>query len=162
MDRPDQPVIIEGIHGLNERLTQVVPKDRKFKVYVSALTQLNLDDHNRIPTTDNRLIRRIVRDSQFRSHGAAATLRLWPGVRRGEEMNIFPFQEEADAMFNSNLIYELAVLKPYIEPLLAEVTPDLIFGSRTPAEFSVIFFPFPAGGAKTLFSGIYRGKLFLP
>ncbi|NLZ43336.1 MAG: nucleoside kinase [Clostridia bacterium] len=121
---PDQPVIIEGIHGLNERLTAVVPKDRKFKIYVSALTQLNLDDHNRIPTTDNRLIRRIVRDSRFRSHGAAATLRLWPLVRRGEELNIFPFQEEADAMFNSNLIYELAVLKPYIEPLLAEVTPD--------------------------------------
>lgn len=119
----DQPVIIEGIHGLNERLTEMVPKDRKFKVYVSALTQLNLDDHNRIPTTDNRLIRRIVRDSKFRSHGAAATLRLWPGVRRGEEQNIFPYQEEADAMFNSNLIYELAVLKPYIEPLLAEVEP---------------------------------------
>jgi len=121
---PDQPVIIEGIHGLNERLTEMVPKDRKFKIYVSALTQLNLDDHNRIPTTDNRLIRRIVRDSQFRSYGAAATLRLWHDVRRGEEQNIFPFQEEADAMFNSNLIYELAVLKPYIEPLLKEVTPD--------------------------------------
>ena len=80
---PDQPVIIEGIHGLNERLTEMVPKDRKFKIYVSALTQLNLDDHNRIPTTDNRLIRRIVRDSQFRSYGAAATLRLWHDVRRG-------------------------------------------------------------------------------
>ncbi|HBG15642.1 MAG TPA: AAA family ATPase, partial [Firmicutes bacterium] len=114
--RPDQPIIIEGIHGLNEKLTQSVPKDRKFKVYISALTQLNMDNHNRIPTTDNRLIRRIVRDSQFRSHDALTTLRLWPAVRRGEEKNIFPFQEEADIMFNSALIYELAILKRYVEP----------------------------------------------
>ena len=120
----EQPVIIEGIHSLNERLTEMVPKDRKFKIYVSALTQLNLDDHNRIPTTDNRLIRRIVRDSKFRSHDAAVTLRLWPGVRRGEERNIFPYQEEADAMFNSALIYELAVLKKYITPLLTKIKPD--------------------------------------
>ena len=122
--RPDQPIIIEGIHGLNEKLTQSVPKDRKFKVYISALTQLNMDNHNRIPTTDNRLIRRIVRDSQFRSHDALTTLRLWPAVRRGEEKNIFPFQEEADIMFNSALIYELAILKRYVEPLLTAIPPD--------------------------------------
>ena len=122
--KPDQPIIIEGIHGLNEKLTQSVPKDRKFKVYISALTQLNMDDHNRIPTTDNRLLRRIVRDNQFRSHDALTTLRLWPAVRRGEDKNIFPFQEEADVMFNSALIYELAILKRYVEPLLKAIPRD--------------------------------------
>jgi len=120
----EQPILIEGIHGLNERLTEAVPKDRKFKIYLSALTQLNLDDHNRIPTTDNRLIRRIVRDSKFRNHDALTTIKLWPAVRRGEERNIFPFQEEADVMFNSALEYELAVLKPYIVPLLAKIGPE--------------------------------------
>ncbi|HHT48245.1 MAG TPA: nucleoside kinase [Firmicutes bacterium] len=123
--KPDQPILIEGIHGLNERLTQTVPKDRKFKVYISALTQLNMDNHNRIPTTDNRLIRRIVRDSQFRSHDALTTLRLWTAVRAGEEKNIFPFQEEADLMFNSALTYELAILKKYVEPLLKAIPPDV-------------------------------------
>ncbi|NLY90927.1 MAG: nucleoside kinase [Firmicutes bacterium] len=123
--KPDQPILIEGIHGLNERLTQAVPKDRKFKVYISALTQLNMDNHNRIPTTDNRLIRRIVRDSQFRSHDALTTLRLWTAVRAGEEKNIFPFQEEADIMFNSALTYELAILKKYVEPLLLAIPPDV-------------------------------------
>jgi len=121
--KPDQPILIEGIHGLNERLTQTVPKDRKFKVYISALTSLNIDQHNRIPTTDGRIIRRIVRDSQFRGHDAGTTIKLWPLVRRGEEKNIFPFQEEADVMFNSALIYELAVLKKYAEPLLESVDP---------------------------------------
>lgn len=120
----EQPILIEGIHGLNERLTEAVPKDRKFKIYLSALTQLNLDDHNRIPTTDNRLIRRIVRDSKFRNHDALTTIKLWPAVRRGEERNIFPFQEEADVMFNSALEYELAVLKPYIVPLLTKIGPE--------------------------------------
>ncbi|KYZ76922.1 AAA family ATPase [Anaerosporomusa subterranea] len=120
----DQPLIIEGIHGLNEHLTKDVPREHKVKVYVSALTQLSIDNHNRIPTTDARLIRRIVRDSQFRGHDALTTLRLWPSVRRGEERNIFPFQEEADAMFNSALIYELAVLKKCAEPLLAAVPTD--------------------------------------
>ncbi|HHV62761.1 MAG TPA: nucleoside kinase [Firmicutes bacterium] len=119
--RPDQPIIIEGIHGLNDRLTLSIPKSRKFKIYVSALTQLNIDDHNRIPTTDVRLLRRIVRDSQFRSHNALETIRLWPSVRKGEEKNIFPFQEEADVMFNSALAYELAVLKKYAEPLLEQI-----------------------------------------
>ncbi|MDF2876223.1 MAG: udk [Sporomusa sp.] len=117
-----QPLIIEGIHGLNERLTAAVPRHCKIKIYVSALTQLSIDNHNRIPTTDARLIRRIVRDSQFRSHDALMTLKMWPSVRRGEERNIFPFQEEADVMFNSALIYELAVLKKYAEPLLEKVT----------------------------------------
>lgn len=120
----NQPLIIEGIHGLNERLTSSVPKDHKVKIYISALTQLSIDSHNRIPTTDTRLIRRIVRDNQFRAHNALNTLKLWPSVRRGEDRNIFPFQEEADIMFNSALIYELAVLKKYAEPLLQEVTED--------------------------------------
>lgn len=130
---PEQPIIIEGIHGLNERLTAAVPRDRKFKIYISALTVLNLDRHNRIPTTDVRVLRRIVRDSQFRGHDAATTLRLWPLVRRGEEKNIFPFQEEADIMFNSALVYELAVLKPYAEPLLEkidETMPEFIAAKR--------------------------------
>jgi uridine kinase len=118
----DQPIIIEGIHGLNDKLTVDIPHDKKFKIYISALTQLNIDDHNRIPTTDTRLIRRIVRDSKYRGHSALTTLRLWNSVRRGEERNIFPFQEEADIMFNSALIYELAVLKKHAEPLLMEIS----------------------------------------
>ncbi len=117
----DQPIIIEGIHGLNERLTKDVPDDKKFKIYISALTQLNIDNHNRIPTTDTRLVRRIVRDSKYRGHSAITTLKLWKSVRRGEERNIFPFQEAADIMFNSALVYELAVLKKYAEPLLKEI-----------------------------------------
>ena len=120
----DQPIIIEGIHGLNDGLTMGIPKDNKFKIYISALTQLNIDDHNRIPTTDNRVIRRIVRDNQFRGHDAIKTIGLWPMVRQGEEKYIFPYQEEADVMFNSALIYELAVLKRYAEPLLAKITPE--------------------------------------
>ena len=120
----EQPLIIEGIHGLNEHLTEAVPRKQKVKIYISALTQLSIDNHNRIPTTDGRLIRRLVRDSQFRGHDALTTLRQWRSVRRGEERNIFPFQEEADAMFNSALIYELAILKKYAEPLLAAVGSD--------------------------------------
>lgn len=119
-----QPIIIEGIHGLNKMLTSKVKAKEKFKIYISALTQLNLDDHNRIPTTDTRILRRIVRDHQFRGHSAKRTLELWDSVRKGEEKNIFPFQEEADAMFNSSLVYELAVLKKYAEPLLKEIKED--------------------------------------
>jgi uridine kinase len=119
-----QPIIIEGIHGLNDKLTSAIPKDNKFKIYISALTQLNIDYHNRIPTTDNRIIRRTVRDSQFRSHDALKTISLWPMVRAGEEAHIFPFQEEADVMFNSALIYELAVLKRFAEPLFRKITPE--------------------------------------
>lgn len=121
---PKQPIIIEGIHGLNDRLTAMIPKDEKFKIYISALTSLNVDDHNRIPTTDTRLIRRIVRDSKYRGHSAKRTISMWPSVRRGEERNIFPYQESADAMFNSALPYELAVLKRYADPLLREIGAD--------------------------------------
>ena len=122
---PTSPLIVEGIHGLNEALTASVPRGKKFKIYISALTQLNIDAHNRIPTTDARLLRRMVRDYQFRGAYALKTLRQWPNVRAGEEKNIFPFQEEADAMFNSALIYELAVLKRYAVPLLEMVPRDV-------------------------------------
>lgn len=119
--KKDQPIIIEGIHGLNEKLTNKVPHMYKYKIYISALTQLNIDDHNRIHTTDNRLIRRIVRDSMYRGRSAEGTLELWKSVRRGEERNIYPYQEQADIMFNSALVYELAVLRKYAEPLLQEI-----------------------------------------
>ena len=111
-------LVIEGIHGLNDKLSYALPKESKFKIYISALTQLNIDEHNRIPTTDGRLIRRIVRDARTRGTSAKDTIARWPSVRRGEEKNIFPYQEEADVMFNSALIYELACLKVYAEPLL--------------------------------------------
>ncbi|MFN2340457.1 MAG: nucleoside kinase [Halanaerobium sp.] len=119
--KEDQPILIEGIHGLNDKMTEVIPQDLKFKIYISALTQLNIDCHNRIPTTDTRLIRRIVRDNQYRGLSAADTLNLWKSVRKGEEKNIFPYQENADVMFNSALIYELSVLKNYVEPLLKQI-----------------------------------------
>jgi len=117
----DQLLIVEGIHGLNEKLTYSVPRDHKLKIYTSPLTQLSIDDYNRIPTTDTRLVRRMVRDQRYRAHTARHTLEMWPRVRRGEELNIFPFQNEADFMFNSALPYELAVLKPYAQPLLEEI-----------------------------------------
>ena len=120
----NQVLVVEGIHGLNEKLTESIPRENKFKVYISALTTLNIDDCNRISTSDTRLLRRMLRDSKYRSHGPAATIKMWEAVRRGEEKYIFPFQEEADAMFNSSLVYEIAVLKPYIEPLLASVEYD--------------------------------------
>ena len=111
-------LVIEGIHCLNPKLTQSLPDENKFNIYISALTQLNIDEHNRIPTTDGRLLRRIVRDARTRGASVARTINMWPSVRKGEEKNIFPYQEEADVMFNSALIYELAVLKPYVEALL--------------------------------------------
>ncbi len=120
----DQPIIIEGIHGLNERLTASIPKGNKFKIYISALTQLNIHDQVRIHTTDARLIRRMVRDAQFRSHPPEKTLSIWPRVRNGERRYIFPFQEEADVMFNSALVYELAVLRTYAEKLLRAIPDD--------------------------------------
>ncbi len=129
----DQPIIIEGIHGLNEKLTEAIPKKDKFKIYISALTQLNIDDHNRIPTTDTRLLRRIVRDNRYRGHNAQRTIDMWPSVRRGEGRNIFPFQEDADVMFNSALVYELAVLKKHAEPLLEaidETEPEYVEAKR--------------------------------
>lgn len=117
----DQILVIEGIHCLNDKLTPLIPKEQKYKVYISALTVLNIDYYNRISTTDTRLIRRIVRDNQFRSYSALHTLKMWDSVNRGEEKNIFPYQEEADSMFNSSLIYELAVLKDYAMPLLEKI-----------------------------------------
>lgn len=116
-------IILEGIHGLNDRLTPRIARDKKYKIYISALTQLNLDDRNRISTTDNRLLRRLVRDYQFRGHSALQTFEMWPSVRRGENKNIFPFQDNADSAFNSALDYELAVLKIFAEPLLRMVKP---------------------------------------
>lgn len=115
---PEDILVIEGIHGLNPKTTYSMPNESKFKVYISALTNLNIDEHNRIPTTDGRLLRRMVRDARTRGTDARRTMEMWPSVRRGEETYIFPFQETADEMFNSVLIYELAVLKQYAEPLL--------------------------------------------
>lgn len=120
----DQIIIVEGIHGLNDELTSSIPPHQKFKIYVSALTQLVIDDYNRIATTDTRLIRRIVRDKKFRNYSAVETIDRWPSVRRGEEKNIFPYQEAADAVFNSALPYEWAVLKTFVEPLLLDIQPD--------------------------------------
>lgn len=114
-------LIVEGIHCLNEEVSRSVPADQKFKIYISAITMLSIDDHNRIPTTDGRLLRRMVRDYEHRATSAADTIRRWPSVRGGEEKNIFPFQEEADVIFNSAHIYELAVLKTYAEPLLFRI-----------------------------------------
>lgn len=111
-------LVLEGIHCLNDALTIGLPKEKKFKIYISALTQLNIDEHNRIPSTDGRLLRRIVRDARTRGTSAKDTIAMWKSVRRGEESNIFPYQEEADVMFNSALLYELAVLKQYAEPVL--------------------------------------------
>lgn len=123
---PGDILILEGIHCLNPRLSEAVPDENKFKIFVSALTQLNLDDSNRISTTDNRLIRRMVRDHKFRGHSALTTLQMWPSVQRGEERWIFPNQQTADATFNSALDYELAILKPMVSPLLAEVKPSSV------------------------------------
>lgn len=120
----DDILIIEGIHCLNDRLTHALPRDSKFKIYISALTQLNIDEHNRIPTTDGRLLRRIVRDARTRGTNAKDTIGMWDSVRRGEENNIFPYQESADVMFNSALIYELAALKLYAEPQLFSISQE--------------------------------------
>ena len=120
----DEVLVIEGIHCLNDRLTSKIPKEQKFKIYISALTVLNMDYFNRISSTDNRLIRRIVRDYQFRGYSALHTLQTWHSVNEGEEQNIFPFQESADAMFNTSLIYELGALKSIAMPLLEEITPE--------------------------------------
>ncbi len=117
-------LVLEGIHGLNEKMSYALPAESKYKIYISALTSLNVDEHNRISTTDTRLLRRMVRDNRTRGTSASGTLAMWQSVRRGEEENIFPFQESADAMFNSALIYELAVLKQFAEPLLFAIEKD--------------------------------------
>ena len=121
---PEDILVIEGIHGLNDALSYKLPTESKFKIYISALTQLNIDEHNRIPTTDARMLRRIVRDARTRGAAAVDTIRMWPSVRMGEEENIFPFQESADVMFNSALIYELVLIKQFAEPLLFCVPQD--------------------------------------
>jgi len=119
--KKDDLLVIEGIHGLNPKTSYSLPEDSKYKIYISALTSVNIDRHNRIPTTDGRLLRRMVRDARTRGADARRTIEMWPSVRRGEEENIFPYQEEADAMFNSALIYELAVIKQFAEPLLFQI-----------------------------------------
>ena len=118
---PSDVLVLEGIHGLNEKLTEGVPRDKKFKIFISALTQLNIDDHNRLATTDNRLIRRLVRDYRTRGMTAAGTIGMWPSVLRGEIKHIFPFQDEADALFNSSLVYEMCIIKQFVEPLLFKI-----------------------------------------
>ena len=118
---PNNILLIEGIHGLNPELTKSIPEDQKFRVYVSALTTISIDDHNWVPTTDNRLLRRIIRDHKYRGVSAQQTISRWQSVRRGEDKWIFPYQENADATFNSSLLFELAVMKNYAEPLLRTV-----------------------------------------
>ena len=139
----DQVVVLEGIHSLNPALTPAIPDDRKFLIYISALTQLNLDNNNRIPTTDNRLLRRLVRDHRYRGHSAAKTLEMWPNVGRGERTWIFPFQEESDAVFNSALDYELAILSVLARPLLSEIKPhqSVYAEARRMLEFLSHFLP---------------------
>jgi uridine kinase len=138
-------LLMEGIHGLNDSLTPRISPEQKYKVYVSALTQLNLDDHNRVSTTDNRLIRRMVRDHKFRGHSALDTLHMWPSVRRGENRNIFPYQDQADAAFNSALDYELGVLRNHCVPLLNEVKPshDVYYEASRLLTFLNNFTPIP-------------------
>lgn len=144
----DDILVIEGIHGLNGRMSYALPDESKYKVYISALTTLNIDGHNRIPTTDGRLLRRMVRDARTRGANAQRTIQMWPSVRRGEEENIFPFQEEADAMFNSATLYELAVLKPFAEPLLFQIQkgePEYIEAKRL-LKFLDYFLSVPSEG----------------
>ena len=120
----DEVLVIEGIHCLNDRLTSKIPKEKKFKIYISDLTVLNIDNYNRISSSDTREIRRMVRDKNFRGYSALETIRRWPSVTYGESKNIFPFQEEADEMFNSSLAYEHAVLAKHAKPLLMEIKND--------------------------------------
>lgn len=144
----DDILVIEGIHGLNDRLSQLIPPEHKFKIYISALTQLNIDEHNPLSTTDERIIRRIVRDARTRGTNAMETIAMWPSVRKGERENIFPFQEQADVMFNSALVYELAVLKVYAEPLLFGIErdcPEYLEAKRL-LKLLDYFLPMPADG----------------
>lgn len=122
--KSSQPIVIEGIHALNEELTRELPTEQKFKIYISPLTQLNIDSHNRVVTTDHRMLRRMVRDYKYRGHSAQSTIASWPKVRAGEDKNIFPYSNEADVLFNSVHLYEICVLKKYAKPLLEAITPD--------------------------------------
>ena len=139
-------LVIEGIHCLNDKFTYSLPKESKYRIYISCLTTLNIDDHNRIPTTDARLLRRIERDARTRGYSAQATIKMWPNVRRGEEENIFPFQDSADMIFNSALIYETALLKPYVQPLLFGVPRDSeeYIEAKRLLKFLNYFLPIPA------------------
>ena len=141
-------LVIEGIHGLNDKLSYTLPAESKFKIYISALTQLSIDEHNPLSTTDGRLLRRIVRDARTRGTSAQETFRMWPSVRRGEELYIFPFQESADVMFNSALVYELAVLKVYAEPLLFQIPRDSeeYYEAKRLLKFLDYFLPMPVEG----------------
>ena len=121
-----QPIVVEGLHALNESLTYMLPRYEKYKISLGVLTQVRINDHNRISTADTRIIRRMVRDQQFRDRGPMATMDIWADVRRGEEKNIYPYQEDADTIFNTALPYELAVLKPYAEPLLESIDKDSV------------------------------------
>lgn len=142
----DDILVIEGIHGLNDKLSYSLSAENKFKIYISALTQINIDEHNRIATTDGRLIRRIVRDARTRGSSAKETIDRWESVRAGEEQNIFPFQEEADVMFNSSLIFELSVLKTYVEPLLFAIKQgnQAYFEAKRLLKFLDYFVPIPS------------------
>ncbi len=139
-------LVIEGIHCLNDQFTHALPKESKYKIYISCLTTLNIDDHNRIPTTDARLLRRIERDARTRGYSAQATIKMWPSVRRGEENNIFPFQDSADMVFNSALLYETSLLKPYVQPLLFGVPRDSeeYIEAKRLLKFLNYFLPIPA------------------
>ena len=139
-------LVIEGIHCLNDQFTHSLPKESKYKIYISCLTTLNIDDHNRIPPTDARLLRRIERDARTRGYSAQATIKMWPNVRRGEENNIFPFQDSADVIFNSALIYETALLKTYVQPLLCGVPRDSeeYIEAKRLLKFLNYFLPIPA------------------
>ena len=141
-------LVIEGIHGLNDKLSYTLPAESKFNIYISALTQLSIDEHNPLSTTDGRLLRRIVRDARTRGTSAQETFRMWPSVRRGEELYIFPFQESADVMFNSALVYELAVLKVYAEPLLFQIPRDSeeYYEAKRLLKFLDYFLPMPVEG----------------
>ena len=144
--REGDVLVIEGIHCLNDEFTRSLPKESKYRIYISCLTTLNVDDHNRIPTTDARLLRRIERDARTRGYSAQATIKMWPSVRRGEENNIFPFQDSADMVFNSALIYETALLKPYVQPLLFGVPRDSeeYIEAKRLLKFLNYFLPIPA------------------
>jgi uridine kinase len=141
-----QPILLEGIHGLNDALTDVIPMKNKLKLYVSALTQMNIMDHLRVATSDVRLLRRMIRDYQFRGYSIIETLERWPMVRKGEEFHIFPYQEEADIIFNSSLTYEMAVLRGLVLPLLISVPPEhpVFSEAKRLMELVMYFLPLPA------------------
>lgn len=146
--KEDDILVIEGIHGLNSKLSYSLPEESKFRIYISALSQLKIDEHNPLPTTDGRLLRRIVRDARTRGASAQQTIAMWPSVRRGEEKYIFPFQDDADVMFNSALVYELAVLKVYAEPLLFQIPRDCeeYIEAKRLLKFLDYFLPLPTEG----------------